>query len=116
MMAGSMAVLELQGNSLFALGSGKIKKAWKLCESTMEVVCSIESNVCSCGSLKESVEDIGERIARDEWDKLCSNYENKSATNKVFLMKKLFDICMKKEGTISIHINEFNIIFTQLTT
>ncbi|MCO5596719.1 hypothetical protein L7F22_050787 [Adiantum nelumboides] len=31
-------------------------------------------------------------------------------------MKKLFDLCMKEEGTISTHINEFNIIFTQLTT
>ncbi|MCO5556876.1 hypothetical protein L7F22_010430 [Adiantum nelumboides] len=57
----------------------------------------------------------GERTARDVWDKLCSSYE-KSATNKVFLMKKLFDLCMKEEGTISTHINEFNIIFTQLTT
>ncbi|MCO5559977.1 hypothetical protein L7F22_013581 [Adiantum nelumboides] len=59
---------------------------------------------------------VGERTARDVCDKLCSSYENKSATNKVFLMKKLFDLCMKEEGTISTHINEFNIIFTQLTS
>ncbi|MCO5604592.1 hypothetical protein L7F22_058760 [Adiantum nelumboides] len=59
---------------------------------------------------------VGERIVRDVWDNLCSSYENKSSTNKVFLMKKLFDLCMKEEGTISTHINEFNIIFTQLTT
>ncbi|MCO5608124.1 hypothetical protein L7F22_062330 [Adiantum nelumboides] len=31
-------------------------------------------------------------------------------------MKKLFDLCMKEEGTISTHINKFNFIFTQLTT
>ncbi|MCO5571508.1 hypothetical protein L7F22_025248 [Adiantum nelumboides] len=59
---------------------------------------------------------VGERTARDVWDKLCSSYENKSATNKVFLMKKLFNLCMKEEGTISTYINKFNIIFTQLTT
>ncbi|MCO5576016.1 hypothetical protein L7F22_029823 [Adiantum nelumboides] len=59
---------------------------------------------------------VGERIARDVWDKLCSSYENKSATNKIFLMKKLFDLCMKEEDTISTRINKFNIIFTQLTT
>ncbi|MCO5547736.1 hypothetical protein L7F22_001187 [Adiantum nelumboides] len=59
---------------------------------------------------------VAERTARDVWDKLCSNYEIKSATNKVFLMKKLFDLCMKEEGTISTHINEFKIVFTQLTT
>ncbi|MCO5560011.1 hypothetical protein L7F22_013617 [Adiantum nelumboides] len=59
---------------------------------------------------------VGKRTARDVWDELCSSYENKSATTKVFLMKKLFDLCMKEEGNISTHINEFNIIFTQLTT
>ncbi|MCO5587893.1 hypothetical protein L7F22_041845 [Adiantum nelumboides] len=32
------------------------------------------------------------------------------------LMKKLFNLCMKEKGTISTHINEFNIIFTWLTT
>ncbi|MCO5573039.1 hypothetical protein L7F22_026804 [Adiantum nelumboides] len=31
-------------------------------------------------------------------------------------MKQLFDLCMREEGTISTHINVFNIIFTQLTT
>ncbi|MCO5583936.1 hypothetical protein L7F22_037854 [Adiantum nelumboides] len=31
-------------------------------------------------------------------------------------MKKLFDLCLMEEGTISTHINEFNIIFTQLST
>ncbi|MCO5580858.1 hypothetical protein L7F22_034731 [Adiantum nelumboides] len=70
---------------------------------------------------KEQIQDVliqkvGERTARDEWDKLCSIYENKSAINKVFLIKKLFDLCMKEEGIIFTHINEFNIIFTQLTT
>ncbi|MCO5550245.1 hypothetical protein L7F22_003728 [Adiantum nelumboides] len=59
---------------------------------------------------------VGERTTRDVWDKLCSNYENKIAINKVFLIKRLFDLRMKEEGTISTCINEFNIIFTQLTT
>ncbi|MCO5602815.1 hypothetical protein L7F22_056954 [Adiantum nelumboides] len=58
----------------------------------------------------------GERTVRDIWDKLCFSYENKIATNKVFLMKKLFDLCMKEEGSISTHTDEFNIIFTQMNT
>ncbi|MCO5554610.1 hypothetical protein L7F22_008142 [Adiantum nelumboides] len=58
---------------------------------------------------------VGESTAKAVWDKLCANYENKSASNKVYLMKKLFDFCMKERGTISGHLNEFNIIFSQLT-
>ncbi|MCO5593863.1 hypothetical protein L7F22_047881 [Adiantum nelumboides] len=58
---------------------------------------------------------VGESTAKAVWDKLCANYENKSASNKVYLMKKLFDLCMKEGGTVSGHLNEFNIIFSQLT-
>ncbi|MCO5593703.1 hypothetical protein L7F22_047720 [Adiantum nelumboides] len=57
-----------------------------------------------------------ERGLLEIWDNLCSFCENKSATNKVFLIKKLFDLCIKEEGSISTHIKEFNIIFTQFAT
>ena len=71
-----------------------------------------------CLHLAESVyfTIVGEKTAKDVWDKLAFDYENKSAMNKVFLMKKLFDLRMKEGGTISSHVNDFNIIFTQLTT
>ena len=49
------------------------------------------------------------------WKKLIANYESKSASNKVYLMKKLFDLCMKEGTNITGHLNEFNIIFLQLT-
>ncbi|MCO5587801.1 hypothetical protein L7F22_041753 [Adiantum nelumboides] len=59
---------------------------------------------------------VGEPTAKVVWDNLCANYENKSASNKVYLMKKLFDLRMKEGGTISRHLNEFNKIFSQLTS
>ena len=49
------------------------------------------------------------------WKKLIANYESKSASNKVYLMKKLFDLRMKEGTNITGHLNEFNIIFLQLT-
>ncbi|MCO5570966.1 hypothetical protein L7F22_024696 [Adiantum nelumboides] len=55
---------------------------------------------------------VGESTAKEVWDKLCANYENKSASNKVYLMKKLFDLRMKEGGTVLSHLNKFNIIST----
>ena len=35
---------------------------------------------------------IGHTITKQLWDNLCSTWEIKSASNKVFLMKKLFQL------------------------
>ncbi|MCO5549376.1 hypothetical protein L7F22_002847 [Adiantum nelumboides] len=59
---------------------------------------------------------IGKTIAKDLWDSLCSAWESKSASNKVFLMKKLMKLSMKKGSTISSLLNEFNSLFSQLTS
>ena len=59
---------------------------------------------------------VGEPTAKAVWDKLCANYESKSASNKVYLMKKLFDMCMKEGTNVTTHLNDFNVIFTQLVS
>ncbi|MCO5579489.1 hypothetical protein L7F22_033344 [Adiantum nelumboides] len=59
---------------------------------------------------------VGEPTARAVWDKLCSKYEIKSASNKVYLMKKLFDMHMKEGTNVTTHLNDFNVIFTQLVS
>ena len=47
---------------------------------------------------------------------LSSMYEKPLADNKVFLMKKLFNL-KKAEGTpVALHLNEFNTITNQLST
>ncbi|MCO5602399.1 hypothetical protein L7F22_056530 [Adiantum nelumboides] len=50
------------------------------------------------------------------WDSLCSAWDGKSASNKVFLMKKLMHLSMKKGSSVSSHSNEFNPLYSQLTS
>ncbi|MCO5560986.1 hypothetical protein L7F22_014606 [Adiantum nelumboides] len=59
---------------------------------------------------------IGKTTAKDLWDSLCSAWESKSASNKVFLMEKLMKLCMKEGSTVFGHLNEFNSLFSQLTS
>jgi hypothetical protein len=48
-------------------------------------------------------------------DTLTKLYEKPSASNKVFLMKRLFNMKMSKGGSIADHLNEFNIVTNQLS-
>ncbi|MCO5583043.1 hypothetical protein L7F22_036949 [Adiantum nelumboides] len=50
------------------------------------------------------------------WDSLCSAWDGKSASNKVFLMKKLMRLSMKESSSVSSHLNEFNALYLQLTS
>ncbi|KAF7129215.1 hypothetical protein RHSIM_Rhsim10G0143100 [Rhododendron simsii] len=55
-----------------------------------------------------------ETSAYDLWKKLESLYDRKSATNKVFLFKKLVNLIYKEGKSIAEHLNEMNSIFNQL--
>ena len=59
---------------------------------------------------------VGEPTAKAVWGKLCANYESKSASNKVYMMKKLFDMRMKEGTSVTTHLNDFNVIFTKLVS
>ncbi|MCO5564947.1 hypothetical protein L7F22_018617 [Adiantum nelumboides] len=48
------------------------------------------------------------------WQVLSNVYEKKSATSKVFWLKKLIDLCKKETTPMSTHLNEFKIILSQL--
>ena len=43
-------------------------------------------------------------------------YEKPSASNKVFLMKRLFNMKMVEGGSVADHLNEFNTVTSQLTS
>ena len=47
---------------------------------------------------------------------LVKLYEKPSASNKVFLMKRLFNMKMVEGGYVADHLNEFNIITSQLSS
>ncbi|MCO5615023.1 hypothetical protein L7F22_069311 [Adiantum nelumboides] len=55
-------------------------------------------------------------IAFELWDSLCSAWDGKSASNKVFLKKKLMRLSMKEGSSVSSHLNEFNALYSQLTS
>ena len=47
---------------------------------------------------------------------LSNMYEKPSAMNKVYLMRRLFNLQMSENGSVSDHINEFNMIVSQLNS
>ena len=57
---------------------------------------------------------VNEWTTHELRNKLCVTYEKEIASHKVHLMKRLFKLQMKDGGSISLHLNEFNIIFSQL--
>jgi hypothetical protein len=48
-------------------------------------------------------------------DALAKLYEKPSASNKVFLMKRLFNMKMSKGGSVIDHLNDFNTVTNQLS-
>lgn len=57
---------------------------------------------------------LAKKTMKELWDKLSSLYEIASASNKVFIMKKLYNLKMRERGVMSNHLNEFNTLVTQL--
>ena len=45
------------------------------------------------------------------WLKLCNTYEQNTLSNKVFLMRRLFNLRMKENGSVAHHINDFESTF-----
>jgi hypothetical protein len=57
-----------------------------------------------------------EKTTKDLMDVLAKLYEKPSASNKVFLMKRLFNMKMSEGGSIADHLNEFNTVTNQLSS
>ena len=53
-------------------------------------------------------------IAYVTWHKLINTYEKNNASNKVFLMRKLYNVCMKESSSVAAHINKFDSLFAQI--
>jgi hypothetical protein len=57
-----------------------------------------------------------EKTMKDLMDALDKLYEKPSASNKVFLMKLLFNMKMSEGGFVADHLNEFNTVTNQLSS
>jgi hypothetical protein len=56
-----------------------------------------------------------EKTMKDLMDVLAKLYEKPSTLNKVFLMKRLFNMKMSEGGSVADHLNEFNTVTNQLS-
>jgi hypothetical protein len=56
-----------------------------------------------------------EKTRKELMDTLAKLYEKPSVSNKVFLMKRLFNMKMSKGGSVAYHLNEFNMVTNMLS-
>jgi hypothetical protein len=57
-----------------------------------------------------------EKTMKELMDALDKSYEKPLASNKVFLMKRLFNMKMSEGGFVADHLNEFNMVTNQLSS
>jgi hypothetical protein len=57
-----------------------------------------------------------EKTTKDLMDALAKLYEKPSVSNKVFLMKILFNMKMSEGGSVADHLNDFNTVTNQLSS
>jgi hypothetical protein len=55
-----------------------------------------------------------EATTKDLWDKLGKLYQSKSLVNKVFVIKKLYNLMMRYGDSVAEHLNSFNTTVSQL--
>ena len=57
-----------------------------------------------------------EKKRKDLMDTLAKLYEKACVSNKVFLMKRLFNMKMSEGGSVAYHLNEFNMVTNKLSS
>ena len=60
------------------------------------------------------IQRLREKTIKDLMAALSKMYEKPSASNKIFLMRKLFNLKMAESGSVAEHLNEFNTLTSQL--
>ena len=57
---------------------------------------------------------LDSKNSEELWKKLCTTYEKETAANKVYLMRKLYDLRMKDTDSVASHLNQFDALWSQL--
>jgi hypothetical protein len=57
-----------------------------------------------------------EKTMKEMMDALAKLYEKSSASNKVFIVKRLFNMKMSEGGYVADHLNEFNMVTNKLSS
>jgi hypothetical protein len=107
----------LYKNDLFIPLGGITKKPttmkdeeWEVLDRTtlgmirLSLIASVAFNISKENTMKELM------------DTLAKLYEKPSVSNKVFLMKRLFNMKMSEGGSVADHLNEFNTVTNQVSS
>jgi hypothetical protein len=57
---------------------------------------------------------LKENKTKELMDALTKLYEKPSASNKIFILKRLFNMKMSEGGSVADHLNEFNMVTNQI--
>ena len=84
------------------------EKKWKLkdCQALGLIWLTLSRNV--------AFNIVKEKTTSGLLKPLSNMYEKPSAMNKVYLMRRLFNLQISENGSVSDHINEFHMIVSQL--
>ncbi|KAH9307248.1 hypothetical protein KI387_035159, partial [Taxus chinensis] len=100
--------------SVVDINSGKVEIAAALCFPT-SVMQVIEAEILK-PKMRITFNKSQEKTTKGLMNALGNLYEKHSASNKIFLMKKLFKMKMSKNGSVVDHLNEFNMVVSMLNS
>ena len=94
---------------------GKTKRQGMIIEEDWEILDrKAQGSIRLCLALSVTFNISKAKMIVELMEILAKLYEKPSASNKVFLMKHLFNMKMGEGGSIVNHSNEFNIVTSQL--
>ena len=73
-------------------------------------------SICLCLAPLVAFNITKAKTTEDLMKTLATLYEKPSASNKVFLMKRLFNMKMVEGGSVADHLNDFNTVTSQLSS
>ena len=97
--------------------SGKTKKPTAMTDAEWEILDRKSlKTVWLCLATSVAFNISKETTTKGLMNTLAKLYEKPSASNKVFLMKRLFNMKMSKGGSVADHLNDFNTVTNQLSS
>ena len=106
----------LYQKDLYLLLGGKASKLTSMTYEEWEILDRKElGTIRLCLAVSVAFNISKEKTTVDLINALVKLYEKPSASNKVFLMKRLFNMKMSEGGSITDHLNDFNTVTNQLS-
>ena len=106
----------LYQKDLYVPLGGKAHKPMSITDEEWEILDrKAQGTIRLCQEASVAFNISKEKNMVDMINALAKLYEKPSALNKVFLMKRLFNMKMSEAGSITNHLNDFNTVTNQLS-